>query len=310
MEENNDFISLKCIEEYFVENGSRQALEKARRKPEGDLREIFTVQPPVFDLNAPNCVLEGNVLPSEKSSISYKVKVRKFKEDYDKVSLRRLTFFFFYGKFQVSLRRISSTKADISGASCSCPIGLTGLCTHVAFLLIHSLKKFTRTDLPAVWKSPDAPWFKCVEPVSSFVQPQPVPKLWGLGRALQHLKKNLGKKADDTATTMLQITRTKPHQSQPAESALAWEWSVDNLLASLRERVNNNACPSEHMVRETFRVPREIIERIVKMTASDEWGEKPWMVLRTGRFTASNILKVNLKFDSEIQIPIVRFYGV
>jgi hypothetical protein len=64
------------------------------------------------------------------------------------------------------------------------------------------------------------------------------------------------------------------------------------------------------MVRETFRVPREIIERIVKMTASDEWGEKPWMVLRTGRFTASNILKVNLKFDSEIQIPIVRFYGV
>jgi hypothetical protein len=88
---------------------------------------------------------------------------------------------------QVTVAKEKNRVRVIKESKCSCPIGKSGYCSHVAFLLIQAAKGkdvITVTDTPAVWKNPNLCWNEFSNPVSSYI-PQESPESWASAEAFQ-----------------------------------------------------------------------------------------------------------------------------
>jgi hypothetical protein len=95
-------------------------------------------------------------------------------------------FSLFFGG-EVTVAKEKNRLRVIKQSKCSCPIGKSGYCSHVAFLLIQAAKgkdAITVTDTPAVWKNPNLCWNEFSNPVSSYV-PQESSECWASARAFE-----------------------------------------------------------------------------------------------------------------------------
>jgi hypothetical protein len=99
--------------------------------------------------------------------------------------------------YQVTVAKEKNRRRVLTDSRCSCPIGKSGYCSHVAFLLIQAVNArdhaITVTDTPAVWKNPNLAWNEFSDPVSAFV-PQEDPLVWASDKVYDKLKECLCRK--------------------------------------------------------------------------------------------------------------------
>lgn len=203
----------------------------------------------------------------------------------------------------------------VSLANCTCRIGKSGFCTHVALVLWRGAQDITRTDCPARWKdgsTKQTPWFKePPAPLNDLVPSRRPSTRWSDVSHVDELSgvlESLGIKCPF-------VVLHKSHLRQPEKRAetLVVENNVVQHLLSLYEEVQNNLNKTQDdsseneddasriTLEDLFRL-RDTDIRVIERETRGPSNRHKWVKIRMGRITASQFGQVWMKLTESISI--------